>query len=279
MDDKKTLVEEPFRKYRGVGKCYSRGLSLLSDNFRSFFRFLFLVALLCALVSTLISIAQLFPYEHSLGALEPYKNWLSALFLLIDIAVYGLFLSHVYTLIRLKAATYDLSKLTRKFFYAESRKNMKVLFGWYAIAVPLLALTAVISPITYLFIMLVLPCLMLSGKKFWRGVWFGLRLGCRFFFRNLTMLLFLVLSVGLACLLVNAPLIACYLVEFQVEAARSMGDSVVIPDAYYYVAPVVAFICTFLSLFISIAFHTPIAYLYVSAQVAYEEELANTGKH
>lgn len=279
MDDKKNNIEEPFRVFRNVGRCYSRGISMVSDNFRSFFRFLFPVTLVCALLSTLVNVAQLFPYEISLGFLEPYKDWFSVLFLLLNIVVYCAFLSHVYTLIKMKASDHNLAAVTTKFFYSESRKNFRRLFAWYCLLIPILCITFVLAPIAYLFLMLVLPCLMLSGKSFWRAVQSGIRLSCRFFFRNLRMLVFLLFSVVLACLLINSPLVVFYLLEYSAEASILSGDTIVLPDIYYYIAPAVMFVTTFLSLFVSIAFHTPIAYLYISAQISYEEELANIGKN
>lgn len=279
MDNKKAQTEEPFRLYRSVGRCYSCGLSLLSGNFRSFFRFLFPVAAVCALLSTLVNAAQLFPYELSLGFLEPYKDWMSAFFFLIDLVVYCVFLSHVYTLIKMKASDHELSSLTTKFFYAESRRNVRRILGWYCVFIPVLCATFYLAPLAYILLMLVLPCLMLSGKPFWRGVLFGLRLGCRSFFRNLQMAVFLLFSVGLACALINSPLVVFYLMEYSAELAIVSGDTVVLPEYCYYIALVALFLTTLLSLFVFIAFHTTIAYLYTSTQIAYEEELANIGKH
>ncbi len=279
MDKNKANMDEPFYKYRSVSQCYSMGISLLTDNFRLFCKFLWPVTAICALLSTLINVVQLFPYHISLADMEPFTPYMSVILAIADMAVFCIFLSYVYTLIKLHASSYDLSKLSIRFFIRESGNNMKTMYALYALMLLVAVLTSVVFPLVYVLIMLVLPCLMLSGKKFWNGIKSGIKLGWFFFFRNLAMFLLLLFTVGMVLLLVNAPIYMFYIYHRSAELSVQAGDTVTTPYIYYYLVPVACFIIIFISFFISIAFYIPTAYLYASAQVAYEKKLTDTGKY
>ena len=279
MDKNKVKIEEPFYKYRTVSQCYSKGISLLTDNFRFFFKFLWPVTAICSLLSTLINMVQLFPYHISLPYMEFFKPHISVILAIADMAVFCIFLSYVYTLIKLHASSYDLSKLSFRFFVRESSNNMKTVYALYALMLLAAVLTSVIFPLVYVLVMLVLPCLMLSGKKFWNGIKSGIKLGWFFFFRNLSMFLLLTFTVGVVLVLLNAPVYLFYIYHNSAELSAQAGDIVNTPYIYYYTIPVACFIIFFISFFISIAFYIPTAYLYASAQVAYEKKLTNTGEY
>ena len=268
---------EPFYSYRGVGKCYSRGISVFTDNFKCIFKFMWPITLACAFLYTLLHVAELFPYEITIAELELFKSYYFVILGLLFLIVHCIYISHVYVLIKLHASTYDLSKLSYKFIYKEAVRNLRTIAPYYVLMVVVYALTSFIylSPIVFIFAMLILPCLILSGKSFWRGVWFGLKLGYKNFFRNLSMALLLVFTVGIILGLINLPVYMFHMMAQSADMSSLAGDTVNIPLKYYYIAPGVILLLSFITSFLSISFYMPLAYLYASAQVTYEEKLSN----
>ena len=278
MDSKIDAQNEPFYIYRGVGKCFSKGISLFTDNFKFFFRYLWPISLVCALIFTILNQLQLFPYDIALSEHEQFKTYYSIVVTLLYVAVYCVYLSYVYALIKLHVSTYDLSTLSYKFVIAESMQNMKSLFALYALFILLAALTSVLFPLIAVALLPVLPCLMLSGKRFWKALLSGFCLGGRYYFRCLSMALLLLFTVGIILFLIVSPLIVFYMIDLSENMELSMGVSVDTPYIYYYIVPAGTLAITFLSLFISVAFYTSVAYLYASLQVAYEEKLTSLGR-
>lgn len=280
MEQNNSVNSEPFYSYRGVGKCYSKGISMFTDNFKCIFKFMWPITLACAFLYTLLHIVDLFPYENTIAELELFKPYYMVILVFLFLVVYCIYLSHVYVLIKLHASTYDLSKLSYKFIYKEAKKNIKTIVPYYVLMFVIYILTSLIyiSPIVFIFAMLILPCLILSGKSFWRGMWFGLKLGCKNFFRNLAMAFLLIFTVGLILLLINLPIIMFHMMAHSADMSKLAGDVVSIPFTYYYIAAGVILLLSFISSFLSIALYTPLAYLYASAQVSYEEELTSIRK-
>lgn len=290
MDTKKTPIEEPFRKKRGVADCYSRGLSMLSRDFTSFLRLLMPTCLFYALLYTVTNCIILFQDYMPWKEIAPIQVWIVLILFIINAVVYGIFLSQIYTIVRYKSASCNLQTISSSLFHSDSRRNFRNPLLWYgmmivlALAVTLLSIflvpeyciitsTGVLVLMTLCF-MQVLPCLALSGKPLWSGIKFGIRLSMRSFFSDMALLILLTFSVLLVCALINLPQAIFYLMKMSADSSAMAGDAVTYPTFYFYLVPITLFITTLVTLFISIAYHTPIAYLYVSSQLSYEEELA-----
>ena len=264
---------KPFYSHRNIRQCLGDGISLFSDNFRSILRMLWPVVLVCSLLTVGLIWLSLLQMEWTLSNPSLHIAAIVAA-VVLSLIVECIFITHVYTIVKLHASAYELPQVKTLFFYSVAGKLMKRSFGWYALFTPFVCVLNVIAAIITLPVM---PALILSEKSFWSAVRYGLRLSFRNIWREIGMFLLLCLSVGILLVLLLAPAIASVLMIQAAEASRMAGDvATAMSLSQGLMISAMMFVSAAVTLFFQTIYYFPIAYFYSSILVKYEKELADS---
>lgn len=299
--------KEPFYKVRSIGACWSKGVSLFSDNVKSIFKFSWIYMLFGAVICLALQYAYVNSNLDNMQKISEFNPKVATCIILAFIAdTYGL--SIFFSLIKFHASSYNLGELKYSFFRKEVRKWLLPSLYLIILCLVFIALFSVLGVCMILFsvthleqygwmlyvgivllafyILFVLPsfyvvCMsvVLSGKKFFPAVWAGIVLSFKYYGKVFATALLTLLTVGVLLFFMYLPVIGTSYIISYCNTATMMGDYTPLPPGFEIWGSLlsvvsVAIICLLFFMIYSIS-----AYLYSSIKINYEEKLANTGEY
>ncbi len=298
-----TTQVEPFYIYRGVGKCVSKAVSLLTDRFLTFMKYtlpitlplailMAVVTYLCCDAYAMVKVMGTLPIDTMLWivgigtlTMTGFIVYMGMIGRMLKLRSQGVMFDQVkmsalyksiaqptmwsllwcvgYVLI--VAAVCGMIYLGMMIDTEEYIELELAKYALYAFAV----LAFVLIGMMY---MLVLPAVVLSEAKGTRRIGEGLRLGWKKFGKAFAMYLLLFVIAGLLLIILTMPAIVIGLAQSSATLGVLVGDTVDIPDSFPVMSVLMLFVSSFLAVLSVWLIYVPYYYLYASAKVDVEQE-------
>lgn len=302
MENIESITEEkeaklPFYSYRSVLKCYSAGISFVTDNFLFILK-TFSPVFACSALFFAIWLDLLYSFQ-------PY-------FILMSFIAFFLFAVNYYVVMAMTFRVFDQIALDKGFLgynawtlFKATRKKFVKMFHWFLICfvVVLVALiptfiTAIvlysgmdkttpletigtnvlilygvmlINLIIFGFVvgvpmyMSMFYVMMEKGSSI-KNAWKGLKVGYRLWAKCFGLLLLMVVTFDLLGAVFCSLLSVMYSAKAVAITSAAQGDIVYLPEAINWILPIVSFVTVFFSCFIDVMAVSCGIYLYASAK-------------
>lgn len=294
---------EPFYIYRGVGKCVSMAVSLLTDRFLTFMKYTLPVTLPLAILMAVVTYQCCDAYAmiKVMDTLPMDTMLMIAGLGVLSVAAHVVYMGLIGSMVKLRAQGVMFDQVKMSALYKSMMQPVMWSLLWSAGYVLIVAAVCgmiylgsmidteeyielelaryalytfaiLIYVILGMIYMLVLPAGILSDAKGMRRIGEGFRLGWKKFGKAFSMWLLLVVIAGLLLVILTMPAIVIGLAQSSATLGQLVGDVVDIPDSFPFMSVVMLFVSSYLAVLSAWLIYVPYYYLYASAKTDVEQE-------
>lgn len=292
--------KKEFWVYRSVSRCFSDGVSFLTDDFLKLLVLSLPITIPLAICSAFV--LYLAGNMQTLMASQAFAILISVVAVLFFV-FYTAMDSFIYSSVKYRSEGSEISSLKFRTTYKKvlGLFPKMILFNFVSLilaAIPVglmclpsfivtdsvesgiafyasLAVAFIIAVILTVPYNMVLPTVMLGKKGFFKSLFKGYALGMKKWGKIFALSLVVTIIVDVVSLLLLSPAIIFSMIQYSASVSMLNGDAVNLPDNFILWVSVILFLSSFMSLILMWVQRIPFVYQYVSFVVDEKTEKEN----